>query len=100
MDGSGEHNWDTMDVTQQGTRGMLSLPYEVIEHIFKDVCLDHMDIRNLMLTCQKFREVGRNNGVWKSKFAQRYHFSKEMRYLHAIADLESMKSFSFEDIFI
>ena len=95
MDGSVEHIWEEMDVIQQGTRGILNLPYEVIEHIFRDTCLGHMDIRNLMLTCQKFREVGRSNGVWKSKLDQRYYFSKEMSCLHAIADPKSVYNKTF-----
>ena len=76
MDDPEEHNYEEMDVIDQRTPGLLSLPYEVVEHIFKDSCLGHVDIRNLMLTCQKFREICKSNGVWKRKLDQRYNSSK------------------------
>ena len=76
MDDPEEHNYEEMDVIDQRNRGLLSLPYEVVEHIFRDSCLGHVDIRNLMLTCQKFLEICRSNGVWKCKLDQRYNSSK------------------------
>ena len=67
-----EHDLQQVDVLDQWNSGLANLPYEVLEHIFKDCNLEHVDIKNLSFTCHKFRDVGHSNGVWKCKFEQRY----------------------------
>ena len=47
---------------------MESLPSEILEMIFRDKVLSHVDLSSLSRTCRRFQEVANTNVNWMIKF--------------------------------
>ena len=54
-----------------GDQHILSLPAEVLEHIWVDRNLDYTDVCRLSSVCSIFRDISNGNEVWKRKLCQR-----------------------------
>ena len=51
---------------------MESLPSEILEKIFRDKILSHVDLSSLCRTCRRFQEVADTNDNWMIKFQLLY----------------------------
>ncbi|KAG7159433.1 uncharacterized protein LOC121877340 [Homarus americanus] len=51
-----------------------NLPYEVLERILTDICVNVEDVVSCSVTCKYFHGVCQRNSLWKKKLSQHYSY--------------------------